>query len=717
MATSTLKLYATAIDPARNMIVEDIETYLSGLPSASVNNIGSVMFVKPGLEVQIRIPWNQEHSWNSSGFNYARVTIPGENNSYQTLYYYITQSRWCAEQTVELTLTLDTINTYWDSVKGKFTNDTHITRQHQDRFYANGMRKIDKFDEGIVPVTYLQSHVEVKDHANHVPDKWYLIYKSDSSESNSGIRCYACAQGSVPYLQGQSASTTRWTNTQFTSGYFYYIIEETDITSAEIGVQYYSNPYTSVTTSAAKPIIKIYLDSNGYIQVRRYSVDGTPDSGYPYNVALSWVDFIKTRRMYKGTTDTIQLSDIRAMTKVTIQAGNIGMLFINSFNSLDRTDPLLIKIIQLPYAPFQISYTTSSNIDYINIPSGWSYDNGTGMLKLGAGSTYLNFDQTLATQSLSGIAYVGVSPGTTDVPDINNESKLWNSTFNKTKFSYDSYSWVFAPEDITVTNPTATLTTVPALTVMFRQSHDINSNCGFKFVYNGNSAGGKQEMRTDYGEYMISDRNNEMPLFNNEYLNYLKYGKQYADKATATTLTSTWLQSLLSIGGGMAAGAIFGHAPGALIGAVVGAISGISSAITTTVKTIDAQQQKEWELQHQITNISSNNDVNLFNWYNNNTLQVLSYAPSAEMKDLLWKLFFRGGYACDTYGIPNTHTRYRFNFVQCEPVFSLTSNSIYKEYIDDIKAHFRAGVTIFHHHSDGWDFNYACENWENFWFN
>ena len=107
----------------------------------------------------------------------------------------------------------------------------------------------------------------------------------------------------------------------------------------------------------------------------------------------------------------------------------------------------------------------------------------------------------------------------------------------------------------------------------------------------------------------------------------------------------------------------------------------------------------------------------MFNWYNDNTLQVLTYTPSAEMKDLLWKLFFRGGYACDTYGIPNTHTRYRFNFVQCEPVFSLTSNSIYKEYIDDIKAHFRAGVTIFHHRADGWDFNYACENWESFWFN
>ena len=714
MATSTLKLYATDIDPARNMIVEDIQNYLSRLSS---KNVGDVMFIKPGLEVQIRIPWDQEHSWNSSGFNYARATIPGENNTNQILYYYITEGHWCAEKTVELTLKLDTINTYWSVINDKFTSDTHITRQHQDRFYPNGMRKIDKFDEGIVPVTYLQTRTSVKDHSDHWPDKWYLIYKSDSTESNSGVSCYACSQGNIPCIQGQSAGTTRWTNTQFSAGYFYYLIEESDVNGAEIGVQYYANPYTYVTTSAAKPIIKMYLDSNGYIQVRRYNVDGTADTGYPYNVALSWVDFTKSRRMYRGTTDTIQLSQIRAMTKLNIQAGNIGTLYVNSFNSLDRTDPLLIKIIQLPYAPFEIAYTTVGVYEYINVPAGWEYDNGTGMLKLGTNVMYVNFDQTLAPQSLSDVAYRTITPSTTDLPNISNESKLWNSTFNKTKFSYDSYSWVFAPEDIYVTNPSATLTNPPLLRVLFRQSNDINSNCGFKFVYNGNSAGGLQQMRTDYGEYMMCDRNNEMPLFNNEYLNYLKYGKQYADKATATTLTSTWLQSLLSIGGGLAAGAIFGSAPGALIGAAVGAISGISSAITTTVKTIDAQQQKEWELQHQITNISSNNDVNLFDWYNDNELQVLNYTPSTEMKDLLWKLFFRGGYACDTYAMPNIHTRYRFNFVQCEPVFSLRNNTIYKEYLDDIKAHFRAGVTIFHHQSDGWDFNYTYENWENFWFN
>ena len=82
------------------------------------------------------------------------------------------------------------------------------------------------------------------------------------------------------------------------------------------------------------------------------------------------------------------------------------------------------------------------------------------------------------------------------------------------------------------------------------------------------------------------------------------------------------------------------------------------------------------------------------------------------MKELLFQLFFRGGYTCNDYAVPNTDSRYWFNFLQCTPSFDLEEVSIYQPFLDDIRSRFEAGVTIFHEHDSEWTFDYEKENWE-----
>ena len=75
-------------------------------------------------------------------------------------------------------------------------------------------------------------------------------------------------------------------------------------------------------------------------------------------------------------------------------------------------------------------------------------------------------------------------------------------------------------------------------------------------------------------------------------------------------------------------------------------------------------------------------------------------------------LFYYCGYTANRQDIPNTTSRYWFNYIQCEPVFNEEETSIYKNYLDDIKARYNAGITVYHDHNNTYDWGQTHENWE-----
>lgn len=696
MANSSITFYKTAIDPNRNMVIEQMTQYLQ--TCSSVGPI-TIMYVKPAMDIHLNIEWPQGAGWIPTKGTYAAVSTEG-----QTHYYFITKTDWVAQSTVGLELHLDTINSFWTDYRFRFTDRTHITRQHKRRFLKNGAREIDEFDEGITPVLQFAGHYII----GQFTPLWYLIYRSDTTAEDSTVSCYACSKDRYRISTGQSAGTVRWNRGQLTAGYYYYLVPENDIPNPAVAVQYYANPYYTVTASEEKPIIEFFLNSNGYIEVRRFSRSGVADSGYPFNQSYDWIDFVTSRRVYVTTTPSIQIADILAGSVNTVQAGTIGDLYIESIDQLDRTDNQLIKVLELGYAPFEVVVSQGN----LQIPSGWSYDSGKGLLKLDSLNTeFLN--PNIGTYSTANVEYaLDFNVDVNAAPNIYYESKLYNSNFYGLKFTYDAESYVVKPERIR-TYSALNYSSYPQFVISYKPSNGINSSCGFKITHqNGNPVTAGYHDGLDYEGVLVSTRNNELPLYNNEYLNYLKYGKQYADRQTGLNVGATWLSTLLSIGGGVAAGAVVGSAPGAIVGGIVGAISGISTAITSTVKAIDSQQQKEWELQHQATNVTGNSDLDIFKWYSNGKLHVFCRQPSTKMQNLLFTLFFRGGYACDDYGVPDLNSRYWFNFIQCTPSFDVKGIQIYQNFLDDIIARYQAGVTIFHCNDGVWTLNYEKENWE-----
>lgn len=90
------------------------------------------------------------------------------------------------------------------------------------------------------------------------------------------------------------------------------------------------------------------------------------------------------------------------------------------------------------------------------------------------------------------------------------ETKLLNSAYQRYTLDYDVHSFAIRPELLTdLTNPEYYIS-------MFTSTD--SSNFGFKISSN-------QTKEQPGEDYFIASRNNEVPFFNDEYLNYVKYGK------------------------------------------------------------------------------------------------------------------------------------------------------------------------------------------------
>jgi hypothetical protein len=235
----------------------------------------------------------------------------------------------------------------------------------------------------------------------------------------------------------------------------------------------------------------------------------------------------------------------------------------------------------------------------------------------------------------------------------------------------------------------------------------------------------------DYGDVLLSSRNLEEPIFNNDYLNYMRYGYNY-EKTTMenniqaqqiSTGISTGMSILGGAAGGAVAGAKFGGVPGAIAGAVIGLASSIISS-TSKIITMNAQidaarnsfNQKIDTLRNQSTSVRSNNAVDLFDKYAGVKLAYLEYRPVDELKLPIAKLYHYCGYAHPVQEAPKW-SRYWFDFVQCSPVFKDNIfKNIYGNYQQDIIYRFENGITVLHNRGTSQSPNYNWEqnkqNWE-----
>ena len=604
----------------------------------------------------------------------------------------------------DLTGTFQRLNEVFDSNTGEYSftlryygsinSNSKITISGKIRvsFPDVYLRVIDKFSEGLQPVVFGENKGTVEQ-----DNSWYLVYLENKLE--------ACPKTAVRI---KVPGKQNYTKTDFTVNHYYYIVPDytdSDYVYCTITTDTGSQ-YQAWTRGDLRNIIRFQCTSSGFrIQSgQRMKNAAVPDVAF----GITWEECTSLTfsaddsvRLFDGTTATNNINTIYSLPEITktIASSNQN---IYSIDSLDRTDSKLVKIIELPYAPFAG-----------NVADGWSYDSQTHMLQA-------NFNINLQSQieaafnpfqdlkvDLSNIS-------DSDGHDADNESKLYHSDFYQPKFVYDSFSKTFALER---TNADLSATILP-LKINFKATNTINSRFLFDFTQY-NTDGNALE---DYENILVVNRNNELPIYNQAYFDYLRTGYNYDVKARNAQIGSAVGSAAVSLAGsaasiGIAAtiGGSSGSAAGPIgmaVGAGVGLIGAIISISTQAQLQANSIQQKEAQYANQAMSVRGSDDVDLLNYYSGNKAKMMLYKPSGQMYEAIYNLLRLTGYACDEYTTPVFNSRIWYNYVQCEPVFNDENNTVYNNFLDDIKARFQVGVTVFHERNSYWDLNQDRENYE-----
>ena len=416
-----------------------------------------------------------------------------------------------------------------------------------------------------------------------------------------------------------------------------------------------------------------------------------------------------------------QSAIINGWSGLTKQQWNTTSVSVNidSIDLLDRTDARNIKLIKLPYCPYNFTIT-GSKIDLAD--SNWQYaplvqaDSTIYCLKLNDLNTKLTTSWNNYTAVAVSPLYVGnirtINPDKTDLrKGMNYESKLYNSEFYRPTYVYDSFAFGVQLEKCEMTYYVSNISNVTQFTIKFDMTRTINSKFMFSFPdYHLRNA------TESYAIYMPIARNNEEVLYNVPYINYIRSGYNYDIKAKNLANTSNWIGAGLSLTG--AALSMFAPSvPLKVMGLVTSLISmamTTKNAITSTIQNEQSIQRKLQEAKMQTASVSGSDDVDLMSVYAENRLKYLIYEPTEIMKNMLYNLFFFAGYNSNRLGLPNHNTRLNFDYLECDAVIDKIGN-IPDDCLNELVNCFKNGVTYIHktnRSSNKWDFEQVYENWE-----
>ena len=688
MYLTKVRLYSqTKIDPARNLRVENIREYLDGLFSYAFDDFKRTY---PARELTIRLPISDDETELSfeSGltFNYARLTYGDGDNSFDW-YYFVTSFHFIADSTLEVSLRLDSINTFpWE---GWLSDRTYISRALINRWNADGSAIVDPVSEGV------SGEIIKKNEGTFPTTPTYLIYRNDTK----GVPAmYAVARGGIP-ATGRLHVLAEAIDDKISTGNAWGIRYETSSTDV-ISVEWKSNGQTGHWTATGETSYLLFFDviqdSATNIKYGQLVLKGSSHSlelGPRFSIGAvnpsSKTDFVvSTQDGSPAYSGSVNSSDVMENPEpVTTQ----------DFADIDRTASDLAKIVEIPYR---------GNL-------------GQGDFEMRKDGVYLRFtdldsNSIMATLTMNAGFLSKRRPGPTATKEsaMVADPKLSSSEFSYYKLVYDSYSTSFGGENL----PEG----VYEVTIDFVPSSSISSSLIFKAKP---SSGKWRNVKEDYPFLIASDRNNEMPLYSSAWFDYLRNGYNYDKKKLAVgNATSVFsglasiLASALSIAGGaslIASGA--GSAAG--IGMVVGGATGIASAVGGTATSIWSnaigQDQKENALKKQSYSVQSINDLSLFKSYGKGALKWEYWGPRDEFENSLENLFFYRGYSRGVYGLPNMHVRTSFDYFEGTPSWNSEAlTNAQKEFLDDLASRLMAGVTILHKYQNEWDFEQAKNNLE-----
>ena len=588
-------------------------------------------------------------------------------------------------------------------------------------------RKIDLYSEGLNPILYKEEKGELLPPEENT---WYLIYKNadDATEENpQPVDCYLAPKltARVKTKQQYLLQSENAQDGVVPEGYWFTIsagyagvdvsidgrivrLGERQVLSSWhfVALQFYVPANSQKMTVKIVEEVDYYDGQGGYLYTNTYTIETI------YNVdKIEILSNLEHYPAYKSA-DT---SD-NELPKKSVYNSNYSFdrdisttQILNTIDSIDRTDSKLVRIFELPYNPVNIEVDTDGNLVFAD---NWNYDSALGIMKL----TDLNmkFEHEIETSvenpftPVLGDLNIGSTTGseTRKIKD----SKLFHSDYYQPKFIYDSFGFVFQLE---------------------KMKHKIYSDNYFKFEFVMTTTirsrflfGFKDyelvHSTEDYDNILVVGRNNESVLYSSPYLTYLRTGYNIDVKAKERTERTAIIGGILQGVGKIMDIATLGGVKKVSSRVEQGYSSGatLASTIVNTINTIaeseESMERKLSTLKAQAVGVEGSDDIDLLGYYANNRAKYAIYKVSERLEKELDNLFYYTGYISNEMKIPNTGTRYWFNFVSAEIVFSNLMGNISDICLQEIKNLWKEGVVFLHEHSGNYDFEQVKENWETF---
>lgn len=740
MATSTLKFYLIPeLTDENNFILERATEYISGRFPVPLLTINNFQYQRLESSKTIKINASQEKQVYNRPWNY--VVIKNSDDVLDQLYF-VVGYRQLAQSTIELALKLDVLNMFYESFRARFCAGTFIARAHKNRFEVARINSgagtvvlahiFDRFPEGDSPqlVGYSQTVKTVEDRRQGESENFYLIFRT----SDEGQPCIDLA-ASVPLKISQSSTGGQTVVMPFESlvpGRYYYLLGDFALNvqyDEYAGTQFQGTGYYYCSggfvrfsrPSAASNYIEVLWYSN----VGSVYTPGEKTSGALIQKCTGPVRITRGRTVYYSSVKTTSEEEAAKFQSYSINAGSGYVAeYLGAISALDRTASNIVKVIECPYCPIDYQFDSQTGIysfsSFFETKSPEGFFRTFDLTKTFS-SRIVNFEYF--ENDVSTVASISrlQSYGARFLLD----SKCLTSAYYRPTFYYDSFAWSIKLEDYQFEGYDEGNFNPLTLEIRYKQSLALSSSLMFEFENWVLPEGNFEEVYSEqnFDKIMLANRNNEIPLYSSEYLNYLRNGYNYDKKKLSENLAQgiaqtslTALASVLSFALSPATG---GVSAAAGIGLAAGATSSLANIGFSQLQGSEAIEQKIKTLKMQGYSVSGNDDIDLFKAYSGNKLKRKNYAVSPEEESRLDDRFAYYGYACGDYANPYpayTNTRRFYNFIKVDPVFELRANDDFGEFAEEISDKLRAGVTIWHEGGyllSNYSLNRDIENVEN----
>lgn len=714
----------------RNMSLDDFNSHYTGLISADSGFLAMKGVPNIELDMSVRIADIDSEAFRSTmKYNYAVIqTTANTPIDVKNYYFYIRDIQREANNVIRLSLHMDVLNTYkqWTSY---LSDRTLIKRQHEDRYiekFGKWLPLVDRVSEGIYLRKYRKSTSHINDPITGT-EKWYLIYRTPDMtasdyDANNPLTCECVPYSSVKISDASSSGSgvdQRINAADLSIGGGYYILED-----SSPGFSYTPEGGTTATNHPTDPFPRLfmtlfYTDDGSTIKVVQY--EGTKGANgwiirniiplEPLN-PYTYIVFHTATFAYRLGAQTTDIPTIMAAnSKLQINAGStsVSAVYSSDFDDIDRTDPKIVKIVELPYPPATL-VVSGGNYSFLESFT-YSEDREAFIKNDLYETTYNHLNSALAGPSAIAPVSLGAARSLKD-------PKLWHSDFSSTIFRFDNFAYEIKAETLETSFNAINFSSEIErfeMDITFYPSSDVSSNFLFEIkprFYSHTRIHDENE----YPGFLLTGRNNDKPIFNNAYLNYMRTGYNYDIKTRN-------LDNILSIvnAGAAASGAALAGAFGGPFAAALSAGVGLAASFINTLGTMEKRdmsiERNLVSLQNQAVNVAGSGDLSLFDVYGGDFQVSLLQPADAEM-DKIDDLFYYFGYSRNIFGKPNIASRSYFNFLQCEPDFYdayglyLPGVDIPKWALDEIVNKCKEGITFFHWVNSAYDLAQKKENLE-----